>query len=50
MAIETTFDCHNLTMIKNDPIMTKTTFNRHSLAAIENIYQVVTEKIILGGK
>jgi hypothetical protein len=35
VAIETTFDCHNMTMTKSDPTMTKTTFNRHGLVAIE---------------
>jgi hypothetical protein len=35
VAIETTFDCHDMTMTKSDPTMTKTTFNCHSLVAIE---------------
>jgi len=38
----------NMTMTRSDPTMTKTTFNCHSLVAIEK--KVVTEKIILGGK
>jgi hypothetical protein len=48
VAIETTFDCHNLTMTKSDPIMSKTTFNHYDLATIAKNNQVVTKIIFFG--